>query len=166
MLKMSSQAQKWLKSFHIYAACVWIGCATVLSIVMLKIDPKSGAELYGVLSTLDFIDLYILVPGAMGILVSGLVYSVWTNWGWFKHKWIMVKWIICLSGIVFGTFWLGPWLSEMVEISQKLGLEALADDTYIKNQQSFMILGTFQALTIIFAAVISTLKPWRKSNSN
>ena len=163
MAKLSSQTQKWLKIFHIYAASVWVGCATALSVITFNIDAENGDELYGILSTLDFIDLYILVPGAMGILLSGIVYSVWTNWGWFKHKWIVVKWLICLFGIVFGTFWLGPWLSEMVRIAKEMGMAALTDDAYVRHQLNFMIFGTFQAVTIIFAMVISTIKPWKRS---
>ena len=164
MAKLSSGAQKWLKCLHVYSACVWVGCATVLSVMGMRIESQNGAELYGILSALDFIDLYILVPGAMGILFSGIVYSIWTNWGWFKHRWIIVKWLICILGIVFGTFWLGPWLSEMVSIAKAQGADALTDPVYAGNHKKFLIFGTFQAVTIIFAAAISTLKPWKKRN--
>ena len=49
-------------------------------------------------------DLRILVPGAIGTLLTGLVYSIWTHWDWFKHRWSVVMWCICIFGIVFGTF--------------------------------------------------------------
>jgi len=162
MKKLSGRGQKWLKSLHIYSGCVWVGCATTLTIMQFVVNPGDGRELYGILYTLDFIDLFILVPGAIGTFLTALVYSIWTNWGWFKHNWITVKWIICIFGIVFGTFWLGPWLSDMAHIAKDQGLKALADPEYLSNRQNLIIFGTSQALTVVFAAFISALKPWRK----
>lgn len=162
MKKLSGRGQKWLKSLHIYSGCIWVGCATVLTIMQFFISPESDGELYGILSTLDFIDLFILVPGAIGTFITALIYSIWTNWGWFKHNWITVKWIICLVGLVFGTFWLGPWMSDNAKMAKELGLGALSDPDFIRNQHNSLIFGTGQALTVVFAAFISTLKPWKK----
>ena len=127
MKSLSVKGQRWLKCLHIYFGSVWVGCATTLTIMHFFVKPDNGSELYGIVSTLDFIDLFILVPGAIGTFLTALVYSIWTKWGWFKHNWITVKWIICIFGIVFGTFWLGPWLSDMAHIAQNIGLEALTD---------------------------------------
>jgi len=126
------------------------------------IDPDNGGELYGIIATLDFIDLFILVPGAIGTFLTALVYSIWTNWGWFKHNWIIVKWIICIFGMIFGTFWLGPWISEMAQIAQEIGMEALTDPRYLSNRSKSLTFGTIQTGTVIFALFISTLKPWKK----
>lgn len=162
MKKLSANGQKWLKSLHIYSGCVWAGCATTLAIKQFFVNPTNDGELYGIVSTLDFIDLFILVPGAIGTLLTALVYSLWTNWGWFKHTWITVKWIICAFGVVFGTFWLGPWLSSMAHIAGEKGLQALSDARYLDYRQNSLIFGTFQAATVVFAVFISTLKPWKK----
>ncbi len=162
MKKLSAKGQRWLKCLHIYTACVWVGCATTLSIMQLFVKPENGSELYGILATLDFIDLFILVPGAIGTFLTALVYSIWTNWGWFKHNWIIVKWIICTFGIVFGTFWLGPWMSGNVHIAKDLGMEALTDPQYLSNRNNSIMFGTLQACTVIFSVFISVLKPWKK----
>lgn len=166
MRKLSVKGQKWLKCLHIFSACLWVGCATLLPIVQLFIAPKSGGELYGIIATLDFIDLYILVPGAVGTFLTALVYSLWTNWGWFKHKWITVKWIVCVFGMIFGTFWLGPWIGEMAQIAHETGMDALTDPVYLSNRFNVLTFGTFQTATVIFALFISTLKPWKSKRSS
>ncbi|MBU2510029.1 hypothetical protein KJ966_01785 [bacterium] len=162
MKKLGVSGQKWLKCFHVYFGCVWVGCATTLMIMQFAINPSDGRELYGIMATLDFIDLFILVPGAIGTLLTSLIYSIWTKWGWFKHYWIIIKWIICAFGIIFGTFWLGPWLSGMAHISEVKGLGAFSDVDYAHNLRMQLIFGTFQGLTLIFAVFISVLKPWKK----
>jgi hypothetical protein len=162
MKHMSSKTQRWLKGFHILFACWWVGAAMCLSVKLFFIQPVDGMELYGITATLDFIDIYIIIPGAMGCLVTGILYSTFTPWGWFKHNWIIVKWVICIYGVVFGTYPLGPWMSELVVIAKEKGLAALTDPTFMHNQKMLMIFGTFQALTITVACFISVLKPWKK----
>jgi len=162
MKKLGNKGQKWLKILHVYFACVWVGCATALMVMQFFIKAKNGGELYGILYTLDFVDLFILVPGAIGVFLTALVFSIWTNWGWFKHHWITVKWIICVYGMIFGTFWLGPWLSGMADIAEEQGLQALSNLDYLSHRHHSMIFGTFQVLTIIFAVIISVRKPWKR----
>lgn len=165
MAKLSVGGQKWLKCFHVFFGCVWVGSATVLTILQFFINPRDGREFYGILATLDFIDLYILVPGAIGTLLTSLIYSIWTKWGWFQHNWISIKWIICIFGMIFGTFWLGPWLTGMAELADRQGLSALENPEFLHNQKMQIIFGTFQACTVVFAVFISILKPWKTKKS-
>jgi hypothetical protein len=113
MKKISPSGQRWLKGFHSFFACMWVGADIVVSGKPFFINPASGGELYGITSTMDFIYLFIIIPGAIGVFLTGLIFSLWTNWGWFKHNWISVKWVICLYGVGFGTYPLGPWMSGL-----------------------------------------------------
>ena len=162
MKKLSPRGQRWLKGFHSYFACMWVGAAIVLSVKQFFVNPSDGGELYGITATMDFIDIFIIIPGALGVLLTGLIYSVWTNWGWFKHSWITVKWVICVYGVVFGTYPLGPWMSGLARISRDKGLAALSDPTYLHNRTMLYAFGTFQVATLIFAVFITALKPWKK----
>lgn len=162
MKKLSAGGRNWLKGFHMIFACMWVGAAIILSVKQFSVNPSSGGELYGITSTLDFIDLFIIIPGAIGVLVSALVYSIWTHWGWFKHPWITVKWIICIYGVVFGTYPLGSWMSGLARISKEQGLAALSDPTYLHNRTMLLWFGTFQVATLVFAVFVSVLKPWKR----
>lgn len=152
-----------MKAFHSLFACMWVGAAIVLSVKQFFVRGSSGGELYGILTTLDFIDIYIIIPGAIGVLLTGVIYSVWTRWGWFKHPWITVKWAICLYGVLFGTYPLGPWMSRLAHMSGDLGMAALHDPTFLHTRTMLFLFGTFQAATLVFAVFITALKPWRKT---
>jgi hypothetical protein len=115
---------------------------------------------------MKFIDDFIIIPGAMGVLLTGILYSILTNWGWFRHNWVTVKWIICIFGIIFGTFWLGPWVNSLVPIAKEEGINALANETYTNHQRMVLYFGTFQLCTLIFAAFISILKPWKRKKKS
>ncbi|PKN27686.1 MAG: hypothetical protein CVU64_15410, partial [Deltaproteobacteria bacterium HGW-Deltaproteobacteria-21] len=88
-------------------------------------------------------------------------YSLKTNWGWFKHRWVTVKWVINLYGVIFGTFWLGPWLNSLPPIAKTQGIQALSDPVFVHNRTMLLVFGTFQAATCVFAVFVSVLKPWK-----
>jgi hypothetical protein len=164
MYRLGPNGQRWLKCLHVLAAGVWVGTAMALSVQMFFIQPYHGAELYGILSTLDFIDLHVLVPGAIGTLLTGLVYSLWTHWGWFKHRWVTVKWVICLYGVCFGTYPLGPWLSGLARIAREKGLAAFADPVFLSDRTLMLVFGPFQAATLILAFYLSFFRPWKSDS--
>ncbi|HBR06724.1 MAG TPA: hypothetical protein DD766_06845, partial [Desulfovibrio sp.] len=87
-------------------------------------------------------------------------YGLLTPWGFFKQRWIVVKWIITVGGVVFGTFWLGPWLNSLGPISARLGLEALGDPAYVRAKSLNSLWGAVQTSTVVLAVFLSVLKPW------
>jgi hypothetical protein len=156
----SPHSVRWLKSFHLLFASLWVGGAVTLATKQFFVTAASDGELYGTLATMHYVDLYIIIPGAMGCLLTGFAYSAWTRWGFLKHRWVAVKWIVCLYGVVFGTYPLGPWLEDSVHIARDAGLAAFSNPAFAHNQLMLMIFGSLQVLTLIFACFISSLKPW------
>ncbi len=71
--------------------------------VVNLIKAQSGDELYMALFVYRIIDNAIVIPGA----TLTIIYGVWTNWGFFKQRWIIVKWIVSMLVIIVGTFILG-----------------------------------------------------------
>jgi uncharacterized membrane protein len=163
MKKMKVKGQKWLKGLHIFFACIWIGAGFCLILMQMGLNADSGGTLHGIDVSMKFIDDFIIIPGAIGSLITGLIYALFTNWGFFKHRWITVKWVINVGGILFGTFYLGPWLNSLPPISAELGLEALSDPVYMYNKAMNSWFGPIQVATLIFAAIISVLKPWKRA---
>ncbi len=154
---------RWLKGFHLLAVSCWIGGAVALMMLyFIKADLDNGGTLYGINKSIHHIDMAVIVlPGAFGCLITGIIYSAFTSWGFFKHKWLILKWIITIVAIIFGTFWLGPWETNMMEISRDLGISALSDHTYLHNQKMNFLFGGVQCLILIITLFISIFKPWK-----
>ena len=121
MRKIGPVGQKWLKSFQIMFGCTWAACGLCLTLMGLFIKPTEGLQLYGVGISRKFIDDLLVAPAAIGCLLPGVIYSLFTGWGWFKHRCITVKWLINIFGVVFGTFWLGQWLNGLPPIPTPKG---------------------------------------------
>lgn len=164
MKTMSPKAQRWLKIVHILLAALWLASAIILVLVPLVVKPDKGNTIYGVMLTLKFIDDFVIIPAANGCLLTGLIYSIWTHWGFFKHRWILVKWIITLYGIIVGTIWLGPWMNAMTATAGEIGSAALSDPVFMDHRFMNILWGGIQATTLLFALTISILKPWKKQS--
>lgn len=162
MKHLSSKGQRWLKGIHIVFAGAWVGAGFSLLLMQGFLHAMDGKMLYGIDVSMKFVDDFIIIPGAFGSFLSGLAYSLFTPWGFFKHRWITVKWIINVGGILFGTFWLGPWLNGMPPISAELGMSALQDPAYIHNKTMGLSFGLVQVGSLVLALFLSTLKPWKK----
>lgn len=167
-MRLSPNLTKWLKCLHLLAAAGWVGGAVSLLILhFLRFKGvESSEELYGIDRAAHLIDMGVVVYlGAFGCLLTGLLYSTYTNWGFFRHRWIIVKWIITILCILSGTFFLGPWETAMVNISHQSGDASLLDGKYLSSMYLNFWFGIVQLVLLIFAMFISVFKPWKQKSS-
>ncbi len=164
MVRLGQKSQKWLKCLHVLCACLWVGGAMTLFSMNVFLQPGDGAGLYGINYSKKFVDDFIVVPGAVGLLFTGVAYSILTSWGWFKHRWITLKWMVNLFGVILGTFWLGPWTDSLPIISRSEGIKSLSNPLYLHNLAMLRGWGGFLLATILFALFISIMKPWKRSS--
>jgi len=74
---------------------------------------------------------------------------------------LIFKWIVTIAAILFGTFFLGPWETTMMEISGKIGLSSLNDSAYLHNEKMNLVFGIIQVLVLMITIFISIFKPWK-----
>jgi uncharacterized membrane protein len=167
MAKLGAKGLRWLKGFHLIAVSCWIGGAVALLLLyFLKRGVSDGGILFGINQSIHHVDMMVVViPGAFGCLITGLIYSIFSNWGFFTHNWLICKWVVTVIAIIFGTFWLGPWETNMMEISGRLGISALTNQEYLYNQKMNLIFGGLQCVLLMCTIFISVLKPWKKKKA-
>jgi len=160
--KLEPQAVKILKMFHLLFAFEWIIGGVALCFLLFITDPQTGDELYMRSIILQIVDDYCIIPGAVLAVATGLIYNIWTHWGFFKHKWIVSKWIMAIMQGLFGMFVLVPCIDTNVVIADHLRDAALTDPAFLYNTQILQIVGTIQSLFLVLVIVISVQKPWKK----
>ena len=163
MYRLGVKGRKWLLSVHIFFSCMWAGagiCLIGLAVSILGgISPQAVP---GINVAMKIIDDFIIIPAAFGALLSGLIFSLWTHWGFFKHYWVIIKWIGNFGGILFGTFWLGPWVNGMVSIAMTEGAGVYTNAAYLCMLKSNVIGGGIQVSSLVFLIFVSVMKPWAK----
>ena len=106
----------------------------------------------------------VVIPGALGCFLTGLVYALFSNWGFFKHPWIIFKWIVIILAFLSGNF-LGSWERAMMKISGQIGITSLNDPKYLYNEKMNLIFGTIQVLVLMITMFISIFKPWKTTKA-
>lgn len=167
MKQLTVKQKKWLKAIHLIAAGVWISTGLVMFLIhFMSGDLTTGDQLYLLNKVIYFIDMSILVPSAVICLLTGWVYSHFTQWGYFKHGWLIFKWIITVLIIVLGTIFSEPWIAKTVEISGDIGLEAVYNSDYLWYLNSHVTLGVCMTGILIIAIFISIFKPAKSKRKN
>jgi len=165
MKKLTAKETAWLKILHLLFVGAWIGGQMSLVLIQnIKYTLALPEHQYAILASVKAID-DIVIGGAVGCFLTGLVYSLMTPWGFFKFRWITVKWISTVCIILFGTFFLGPWLNEMTQISANEYALALMNPRYLYDEKMNMIWASIAFGTNIFLVIISVLKPWKRQKN-
>jgi len=162
MQKLTISHQKLLKAIHLISVSLWL--SSVVTLMLLPIISKKvtlGGEIYMYNLAYHFIDMFILTPAALLTFLTGLIYSLFTKWGFFRHGWIIYKWIVTLVIIITGTFYLGPMVTKLLEISEVKGIAALQDQYYMQGEVIGLYAAIINSLLLIVAVFFSVYKPWK-----
>lgn len=161
MAKLTLKQKHWLLSAHIIFAALWTG--TVLCMLLLSWSNRKSDNpdiLYALHSAVNLLDDYVVIPAAIGSVVTATFLCWFTNYGFAKFWWIISKWFLSISLIVFGTFWLYPWSNTAEEIAKNQGLSAWTNRVYILDTQAVLIGALAQTVLLIIIIGISVIKPW------
>ena len=162
VVKLSVNGMKALKVVHLVCVVAWFGSAIAMNLLRHLVDVDDAAGMYWMAEILEPIDMKILVPGAIGCLLTGIIYSAFTVWGFFKHRWIVVKWVLTLFMILFGTFYMGPIVKANVVIGKAL-IDGCGDAAqYWHNVTANAYAGGLQMVLLAIATIISVYKPWKR----
>ena len=138
----SQTTRKWLKFLHIVFSMSWFGGSLSL-LVLLFFIPK---------------------PDSVTILslITGLLLCWKSNWGFFRHWWVIVKLFVTIVVIAFCIIVSGPAAEELAELSQTLGMEALHNEFFLNKKILIAIVQPAISALLIFLAYLSVFKPWSK----
>lgn len=151
---------KWLKLFHIIFAIAWIGCAFGMNLLKFFVHPDGAQQMYMLSLDIWMLDQLLICAGVMGCLLTGLIYGFLTKWGFFKHRWLIWKWVLTIIMILLGTFVMGPAVDGNVKPIEWYNTN-LAD--YTQNMDTTALWGSIQLILLILVVWLSVFKPNKKA---
>ncbi|MBD2100344.1 hypothetical protein H6F94_05570 [Leptolyngbya sp. FACHB-261] len=150
-------------SFHIGFAALWTGAVLSMFLIALRNKDTTDSDvLFALNSAINLLDDFIVIPAAIGSVITATLLCWQTNYGFFKFYWVITKWILTTGLIVFGTFWLFPWGNAAERIASTEGLDAFKNPVYLFDAKGVLI-GSLIQISFLFVIIgISALKPWGK----
>ena len=94
-MRFPQSIRKFILLVHILTSVGWIGAVAVfLALALTGLNnpmPQTARALY---IAMDPITTCIIVPFAIASLTTGLIISLGTRWGLFRHYWVFFKFLI------------------------------------------------------------------------
>jgi len=156
MKKLTKKGYQVLKILHIYFAAIWVGSAIAMWSFLLIINSNNISKN---LEVALFIDEFVLIPSVFLCLITGILFSIFTKWGFFKHRWIIVKYIGNLAPPIMGIVFHGAQFHKLVEMANELGFTALSNNEFKNLLNIFLIVCVLNGLILLFMYIISVIKP-------
>jgi hypothetical protein len=156
---MSPNLRKLALATHITFAVSWFGAVAVF--LVLAIAGLTSQNVQVVRATYIAMGLstwFVILPACFGTLVSGLIQSLGTHWGLFKHYWIAVKLILTIISTLVLLLHMQP-ISYLAEVASETPL-ANSDLHGLRIQ---LIADAGAALLVLLIIItVSIYKPWGK----
>lgn len=77
---------------HIACSVGWLGAVAAFLVLNIAGLTSHNAEVVrGAYLSMNLIGLYIIVPLSLAALTTGLIQSLGTEWGLFRHYWVLTK---------------------------------------------------------------------------
>lgn len=147
-------------TLHVALSVGWLGA--VVAFLTLAIASRSSDEQLARACYLGMVVVArgALIPLSIGTLVSGVVQSLATKWGLFRHWWVLMKLVLTIFGAA------ALLLHEVTAITEAAKLAADAGAAVLHSGrlralgvQLFADAGA-AALVLLAALTIAIYKPW------
>jgi hypothetical protein len=101
MIMMTSRLRKFALAAHITLAVGWIGAvAGYIALDVAAATSQNAQTLRAAYLAMELIAWYVIVPLALASLLSGLIMSLGTKWGLFRHYWVLISLLLTIFATV------------------------------------------------------------------
>lgn len=152
-MPMAPGLRKFALTAHVTSSVGWLGAVVAyLALVIAALSSQEAETVRAAWITLEVIGWYAIVPLALASLLTGLVQSLGTPWGLFRHYWVVFKLLLTL----FASFIL---LEHMPTVSYFAGVAAQADRTSLGGLQGELLHAGGGLLVLLVTTILSVYKP-------
>jgi hypothetical protein len=154
---LSPQFRKLLFTAHITFSIGWFGAvAGFLILAITGLRSENPEIIRSANISMNLLGWYIIVPFCIGSFLTGLIQALFTQWGLFKHYWILVKFLLTIGA----TFLLMLHLQDISYMADVPTANFFPDTEINGKQVKLTVLSAAALLYLLVTIVISVYKPW------
>ncbi|WP_260869440.1 MULTISPECIES: DUF2269 family protein [unclassified Paenibacillus] len=159
---MSAPAMKWLKIVHIVLVSLFFGGILSSVTVNFALGLGSYEDTLKSYKVIVLISDGVIRTGAVGTLAVAFVYGFFTPWGFFRQRWLTVKWILFLLQTFIGIFVVDKLMLANLYLLETMGPAVLEDPGFLRNHGLRNAFVFIQIILTLVIFIISVIKPWKK----
>jgi hypothetical protein len=165
---MAPRLRKFALTAHVTASVGWLGAvAGFLAFAVAGLTSQDAQVVRAVYLVMDLTAWYVIVPLCVASLLTGLVSSLSTTWGLFRHYWVLLKILITIPSSLMLLVHMQP-IIYIAGVAANAPL-SIADLHGLKIQ--LVVESGAAVLVLLVATALSVYKPkgmtrygWRKQH--
>jgi hypothetical protein len=165
---MTPGVRKLALTVHVSVSVGWIGAvAAFMALAIAGLIMQDAQIVRAAYLAMDLTTWFVVVPFCLASLLTGVVSSVGTEWGLFRHYWVVVKLLLTVVATI-------ALLVHTRPISYFAGVAAqttLSSNDFGPLRMQFVVVSGGALLALLVANVLSVYKPrgvtpygWRRQH--
>ncbi len=156
-MTMPLRLRKFMLTAHVISSVGWLGAAAAYLVLAVDVLADQDAQaVRAAILVMELIAWFVIVPFAFASLLTGIVQSVGTTWGLFRHYWVLFKLLLNIFA-VFVLLEYTTSLSQLAGVAAKTTLSS-ADLNQLKDPGHIVHSGG-GLLALLVATVLAVYKP-------
>jgi hypothetical protein len=148
--------RKFVLTAHVTASVGWLGAvAAFLALGVVSLTSEDAQTVRAAFLVMEPTAWFVLVPFAVASLLTGLIQSLGTVWGLFRHYWILFKLLINLGAIVVLLMYMQT-LSYVADVAAQT---TFSSDDLGETRISPVLHAALALLLLLVATVLAVYKP-------
>jgi hypothetical protein len=154
---MSPAVRRTVLTAHIATSVGWFGAVAVfLALAVVGLVSRNPQTVRGAYLVMEPLGWFALVPLALASLFTGLVQSLGTTWGLFRHYWVVFKLLINL----FATLVMLMYMQTLDELARTAAAQPFSSGDLGELRNPSPLLHSILALLLLLvAATLAVFKP-------
>jgi len=156
-MTMTPRLRKFALTAHITSSVGWLGAvAGFLALAVAGLTSQDAQMMRAAYLAMELTGWFVIVPLSLASPLTGLVQSLGTAWGLFRHYWVLVKFLITIPATIVLLLHMQP-IGAMAGVAAETPLSS-ADLGGLRIQ---LVANAGAALLVLFVATtLSVYKPW------
>jgi hypothetical protein len=154
---MKPRFRKFVLTAHVTFSVGWLGAVVAyLALAIAGLTNHDVLMARAAYVSMELIGWFVIVPFSLIALLSGLVQSLGTQWGLFRHYWILAKFLLTTAATVVLLLHMRA-VSQMSTVAAEMPLSS-ADFRALRIQLVVHAAGGL--LVLLTTTTLSVYKPW------
>lgn len=149
--------RKFVLTAHIVFSVGWLGAvAAFLALAIAGLSSQDNQTIRAAYTAMDLIGWFVVVPCSLVTLVIGIIQSLGTKWGLFRHYWVLIKFLLTVGATALLLLHMRT-TSRMASAAMQMSFP----DPEFRPLQIQLVFDAGAALLVLLAAtILSVYKPW------
>ena len=163
LVTMTPSLRKFALTVHLTVSVGWIGAVIAyLALGVSAVTSEDPQTVRAVWIAMELTGWYVIVPLALAALLTGIVMSLGTPWGLFRHYWVLISLGLTVFSIVILLLHM-PTVSALADMAQAV------DSGHLAELGGDLLHPSVGLLVLLVITVLNVYKPrgltpygWRK----